>query len=750
MKFRKARLVAVSLLALTVGACGGGGGSTPASTAPPPAPTASLTASATDVKVGDAVNLTWSSANASSCSASGGAWSGALSTSGTQSQSVPSSATYTVTCTGTGGSVSTSVAVTAWNAPSPAVSTDVSSVLPNNTVTVTWSSQNAKSCAGADGLSGALALSGSQASPSLATTTILSVSCSNPAFAAVKASATVTVSTTFTATVAVQYQVPGPPVVDQVTQHYIPDWTNPITKPVPFVWVEVQNSSGQVVQHAYADANGVATLGGLDPSVVYTPVVRSKIAESTIGLDFVVLNNTAPTDISQPAYRSRYPVYANPGPAFTPGTRLTTQSMGTLTAGDGWDSTQKLLIDANRAAAPYALLANAVFEAQIVSAAVGGTPTWRPLTILWSTKNKGGLSAPPRNMDQGFVTGSGGYYNGGGHSGVDPSGKETLATVAEDAEFLSGDQTFEPMDIYPFVLTHEMAHFTQALFSAIQSPGGSHSATDYEDQTLARAEGSASGVASLVLQSPKQNRVQTVGGQLIVGILDPVTYTVNGNVQSWPLGWYQENSVTRLMWQAYDPAGTIKLSAPTVLAPTFTSAWKAGPWLATPWAYTVQLAKLNPASATAINSLADSINIKSTGGDEWGSTETNSGIRSSTDALPPFTTVTIGGGPVQICSAGSPNDYNKESNVRFFRIPGDGNSHTLTVQGATGTVPVLQRVAYTAGSRTTTLSGTVPVGYTVLSVGDCAVALSQFSTSTAACNEPATPPAEQCWTVAVQ
>ncbi len=586
-------------------------------------------------------------------------------------------------------------------------------------------------------------------SPTLISTTVFSVSCSNPMFSAVKASVTVNVFATFTATVSVLYQVPGAPVVNAARTYYVPDWANPATKPVPFVWVEMQDPTGKVVQHAYADANGTATLAGLDPAVVYTPVVRSKINDPALGLDFVVLNNTAPIDTSQPTYRMRYPAYANAGPAYTPGKRSALQAVGTLTALDGWDATQNALIDANRFAAPYALLANAVNEAQIVSAAVGGSPVWRPLTILWSTKNKGGLSAPPNQIDQGSVTGSGGYYNSG-HAGVDASGTETGSFVAEDLEFISGDQTTEAMDLYPFVLAHEMGHFTQTLFSTRLSPGGDHGFSDYEDPTQAWIEGNASGIAALVLNTPRQNRALTVSNALVVAVYDPVAYTVNGNPQSWPLGWYQEVTVTRLMWQIYDPNGSIKLSAPAVLAPMYTPAWKTGPWLNSPWAYTAQLAKLNSPSATAIGSLADSLNIKSVGDDEWGSTEINSGDRAARDAISPYTTVTIGGGPMTVCSAGAPNDYNKESNVRYVRVAGDGNSHTLTVQGSSGTVPLLSRRLFTAGSNVVSTSGTLPSGYLVFEVGDCSVSKGEFTTDTAACNEPATPAAEQCWTVSVQ
>src|SRR5437660_632690 len=331
------RTLATGIATLTLQACGGGGGGAPS--APPPAPTVSLTASAIDVQTNGSVTLTWSSTNASSCSASG-AWSGSLATSGAQSQIVATTSNYTITCTGSGGSVSSTAAVTAWNAPTSSISADATSILTNNNVTLTWSSRNANACTGADGLSGSLATSGSLTSPTLTSTTVFSVSCSNPVFSSVKASVTVNVSATFTVSVSVLYQVPGTPVVNAAMTQYVPDWANPLTKPVPFVWVEMQDPTGKVVQQAYADANGTATLGGLDPAVVYTPIVRAKINDPALGLDFVVLNNTAPADTSQPTFRARYPAYASAGPAYTPGKRLAVQTVGTLTAPAGWDSTQ--------------------------------------------------------------------------------------------------------------------------------------------------------------------------------------------------------------------------------------------------------------------------------------------------------------------------------------------------------------------------------------------------------------------------
>ncbi|MBS0393453.1 MAG: hypothetical protein JSR54_02445 [Proteobacteria bacterium] len=751
MKMRiSPRFAALAVVVSTLAACGGGGGGGP----PPPAPVVTLTASATDVAVNGSVTLTWNSTNATACTAAGG-WSGSLATAGSMAEPVAASSTYTVTCTGGGGSQSQSVAVTAWNAPAPNVTASATSVFANTSVTVSWSAQNATACTGANGLAGVSSLSGSQVTAALTTSTAYSLSCTNPAFPTpVQGSVTVAVVTTVTLSYTIQYQAPGLPVVDAQSGYDVPDWSNPVTQPVPFVWVELQNGSGTVLQQVYADANGVATFTGLDPTVTVTPVVRSAIQSASPALDFVVLDNTTPLDTSKVAFRQRYGTYAIAGPPYTPATSgVAAQSGGTLTAVDGWDAGSKTLVDANRHAAPLELLANAVHEAQIVSAAIGGTPAWRPLTILWSTRNKGGLTTPPENYDQGLVLGSGGFYSGA-HGGIDPTGAPTLATVTEDYEFISGDQSFEPMDLYPFVLTHEMGHFVQSLFSTFVSPGGDHSYADHEDPTLAWVEGNASGTAALVLNTPEQNRVQqvTVSGQplLAVAVVDVNADTNSGHPLNSPVGWFQESTVTRLMWRAYVPGGTVQLSAPAVLAPMFTSSWNAVTWLNTPWAYSVQLAKLNPAKAAAIDTLADGLNIRTTGDDEWGTAETNSGNQTSKDALPPYTTATIGGGPVQVCAHGAPNDYNQESNVRYLRVAGDNLTHTITVTGPSGTVPALFAYYYTPGSTSISKSFKIPAGDNAFFVGDCAVALSPYSTDTAACNEPAAPPVEQCFTVTVQ
>ena len=100
---------------LVLASCGGGGGGgstpTPPPT-PPPAPTVSFSADPLSVLVSNATTLTWSSTNASSCSASG-AWEGSKATSGSEEFTINNTGdnTFTLACTGSGGTRSASVTV---------------------------------------------------------------------------------------------------------------------------------------------------------------------------------------------------------------------------------------------------------------------------------------------------------------------------------------------------------------------------------------------------------------------------------------------------------------------------------------------------------------------------------------------------------------------------------------------------------------------------------------------------------------
>ncbi len=91
---------------------------TPPTPAPTPTPTLTFTASPTSISSGQSSTLSWSTTNATSCTASNG-WTGTKATSGGQSVTPSSAATYSLTCTGAGGSVTNSVSVSVIVATTP-------------------------------------------------------------------------------------------------------------------------------------------------------------------------------------------------------------------------------------------------------------------------------------------------------------------------------------------------------------------------------------------------------------------------------------------------------------------------------------------------------------------------------------------------------------------------------------------------------------------------------------------------------
>ena len=112
-----------------------------------PAPSLALSASPTLVGPGAASTLSWSSANATACSAAG-AWSGPKATSGTQSTgALAATASFALTCVGAGGEVTRSVTVSvAAPAPSVALSASPLSVAYGSASTLTWSATDATGC----------------------------------------------------------------------------------------------------------------------------------------------------------------------------------------------------------------------------------------------------------------------------------------------------------------------------------------------------------------------------------------------------------------------------------------------------------------------------------------------------------------------------------------------------------------------------------------------------------------------------
>lgn len=211
-------------LAATTGytlACTGPGGSasqTVTVTVTPPAPTITFSASPTSVASGASSTLTWSTTNATTCTASGG-WIGPKATSEIVSTgTLTSTTTFTLTCTGTGGSANQSATVTVVPAPTVTLTASPTSVASGVASTLTWSTSNATDCTASGGWTGAKATSGTADTGALTSTSTFGLNCSGSGGTAMT-SATVVVTQVSTGSATISWLPPtentdGTPLTD--------------------------------------------------------------------------------------------------------------------------------------------------------------------------------------------------------------------------------------------------------------------------------------------------------------------------------------------------------------------------------------------------------------------------------------------------------------------------------------------------------------------------------------------------------
>jgi serine protease len=128
----EARLPVIAC-AILAASCGGGGGGGGGGNNPPPTATVTLSSTPTSVPQGGMATLTWSSTNATSCTASNG-WSGSRATSGTEQVGPISAATtYALACSNTGGTPVSASATVALSGPPASVTLSGTINVPTTT-----------------------------------------------------------------------------------------------------------------------------------------------------------------------------------------------------------------------------------------------------------------------------------------------------------------------------------------------------------------------------------------------------------------------------------------------------------------------------------------------------------------------------------------------------------------------------------------------------------------------------------------
>jgi hypothetical protein len=177
------RPVASALLLgiLATGCGGGGGGGSNATSTPnpsiPPAPSVTIGANPTAVMSSGTSTLSWSTTNATSCTASG-SWSGARGTSGTEvTTPITAAAAYTLTCTGAGGMAASTANVSIAPRPVVTLTATPSAIASGANTTLMWSTTGATACTASGNWSGPRPTSGSEVMSGLTMPSTYTLTC---------------------------------------------------------------------------------------------------------------------------------------------------------------------------------------------------------------------------------------------------------------------------------------------------------------------------------------------------------------------------------------------------------------------------------------------------------------------------------------------------------------------------------------------------------------------------------------------
>lgn len=353
-----------------------------------------------------------------------------------------------------------------------------------------------------------------------------------------------------------------------------------------------------------------------------------------------------------------------------------------LNAPSGWNGTS---YSAPRAAAPFHIL-DRVVDGLLKIQSVDPDVVFAPVDINWS----------PNNNLTGSNTSSSAAYLASLRSGDVGTSFFTSFPVIVPSEFeeFEGSQMFilgsanSDTDEYDgHIIVHEWGHYFENNLSRSDSIGGAHTSSDRLDMRLAFGEGFGNAWSGIITDDTFYR--DSFGTSQSQGFSINVESNSTTNE-----GWYNERSVQSILYDVYDSASDGDDTLSLGLQPIYDVL--VGPQKTTEaftsiYSFSEYFRQANASSVSGYNMLLAGQSIDGTG--IYGTGESNdAGAVPSSNVLPVYTELTVGGGSKQVCSI---DDYdsvgstaesgNKLSNMRFvrFNIPSTGNYSFLISAAAT-------------------------------------------------------------------
>jgi hypothetical protein len=643
---RIARWSVVLGLASLIAGCGGGGDGP--SDFPTPSPTVSLTTSATAIAQGAAATLTWSSTNATACTASQG-WSGSKPTSGSESTgALSATTTFTLACTGAGGSATQSITVTAVPPPTLTLNATPTVVNATGTSVLTWSSTNATSCSASGGWSGARAAAGAEDMRPLIADSTFTLVCTGIGGTTAPQSVLVTVNPppAGSAIVSGKIQFERVPFDTVLGNGLDPD--NPVTSPARGVVVEALPSvNGSPLAMTSTNALGeYAFVLQQNTNAFLRAKAQLLRAGGSPTWNFRVLNNTNGA------------LLALDRPVAIGTTNIADYN---LTASTGWNGSSYAT---DRAAAPFAIL-DTVYDSMQLIRLASGTLSFPALDLYWSPENR---PASPLCPSIGQI-GTTSYTTGGNFEGACEPIAEGIYVLGA---FDNGNGDTDEFDRH--VIAHEFGHYVETQFSRSDSIGGPHGDADKLDLRVAFGEGWGNAFSAMALNDP-------VYRDSFDGISEDFSFNVEQDAGGASDGWFSESSIGEILWDLFDSTNesgdTVSLGFGPIFA-ALTNGQQSTSALTSIFSFLDAL-RDETSDSSGINQLRNGESISGT--DEFGAGESNSGGDAST--LPVYRSITLNGGQQSVCVRATNGAVNKLGYNKFFRLDiASAALVTITVIGA--------------------------------------------------------------------
>lgn len=667
MRLGTSRLACAGLAVLLASGCGKGGGNGNAlPPGPVPAPVVSLSAAPMSITIGGNSTLTWSSTNATGCTAGGG-WSGAKAASGSeQITAIQTTTTYSLTCTGTGG---TSTPASATVTATPIAAGDTADAGPSRTVIAgatvrlsgeasvdpqgdalqyTWTQTAGTPVA----LTGANTASPTFTAPGVTTTTALT-------FNLTVTDGTSPASAPSTVTITVAPLVAGNVLVrGRITFVRIPflqatnqglDYAHPVNRPARAVVVRA-NSAGTTTQLATGDtdSDGNFALSVPQNTMIDVVAVARMQRDGSVPLprwNFSVADadvNTTPYSFTDGSFDSSTGVTHD---------MHVTSGLNTAGASTG-----------TRASAPFAVL-DTVYTALQTIVGVAPTTNFPALLLDWAADNPGSETF------------------------FDPGNAGSQKIV------LSAELTEDTDEFDQHVIAHEFGHYIEHNFSRADNIGGSHGLGDKLDIRVAFGEGFGYAFAAIVLKDPLARDSFVMNNSQVSS-----TFNIEANPSQNPPGspsgnfgcYCSESTVWSLLWDMYDGAADGNDDVALGFAPLWDvliNDQRTTPAFTSIFSFTTALHAAQPTQDNAIDALIASQNITAGTIDALGSTETHVPAPvASTAALPLYTSVTAGT-PVTVRSVDDAGHYNRLGNHRYLRYVKSGSGTQAVTLTSTGPDP---------------------------------------------------------------